>query len=347
LVELTNFATRDDQPLRATPRAAITRISAQRLRAATTGRTMPGKTIMDTLLSDHVPGAVPVAIHLPQGYASADAAPFPLLLLLHGGNGNEQDLLRFTGLIDRAIDQGSLAPAVVAMPGARRSLYMDYLDGSELWEIFIIAELLPMLRKNLNVAAGRERTFVGGWSMGGLGSLRLAFKHPDMFAAVAAIEPAIEPALAWKEVGPRVKFWRPEAFTAKIFGSPIDAGYWAANNPATIAKADPARLLDLGIYLEVGDQDMLYLHEGVEFLHRILFDAGIGHDYRLVHGAEHVGPSLVSRIADALAFIGRGIAPPEWIDGHVKDVRRAMDEQKRAAGLIVETPDPRRIRGMY
>lgn len=306
---------------------------------------MTGKTITKVVRSDHVPGDVPVTIHLPNGYDTPGAALFPLLLLLHGGNGSERDLLRFTPLIDKAIETGVLPPLVVAMPGARRSLYMDYRGGSERWESLILADLLPMLRRQLNISSTRERTFVGGWSMGGLGSLRLAFKHPEVFAAVAAVEPAVEPALAWAEVGPRVAFWRPIAFMETIFGSPIDAEYWAANNPATIARRDPRRLDDLRIYIEVGDQDMLYLHEGVEFLHRTLFGTGIGHDYRLVHGAEHVGPSLEPRIADALAFIGRQIVQPVWIDKHVIDQRAILDERKAAVGLKLDALDPRRIRG--
>ena len=90
---------------------------------------------------------------------------------------------------------------------------------------------------------------------------------------------------------------------------------------------------------------MLYLHEGTEFLHRILFDAGVGHEYRLVRGAEHVGPSLYPRLADAIGFIGRQIDPPDWIDQSVVQARALMDAQKRAAGLPVEAVDPRRIRG--
>jgi S-formylglutathione hydrolase len=306
---------------------------------------MSGKTIKNVVRSAHVPGDVPIAIYLPHSYDRVGAAPFPLLLMLHGGNGSEQDLLRFVPLIDRSIEDGILPPLVFATPGARRSLYMDYRDGSERWETFLLQDVLPTLRRELNVSSAREATFVGGWSMGGLGSLRLAFKHPDVFGAVAAIEPAIEPVLAWEEVGPRVKFWRPDAFMETIFGSPIDRNYWAVNNPATIVKSDPGRLLNLGIYLEVGDQDMLYLHEGVEFLHRILFDAGIGHDYRMVHGAEHVGPSLEPRIVDALVFIARQINPPDWIDRRVVDQRALMDEHKRMIGIDVEPLDARRIRG--
>jgi S-formylglutathione hydrolase len=305
----------------------------------------PSTTRIDTLQSTNVPGEVRVAIYTPPGYGERPGKLYPLLVLLHGGNGSEQDLLRFESTIDEAVTQGRVPPVVVAMPSARRSLYMDYKDGSQRWETFIIAELLPHLRQSLQVSAERQSTFIGGWSMGGLGSLRLAFKHPDIFAAVAALEPAIEPALFWSEIGPRVRFWRPEEVVREMFGSPIDTAYWEANNPATIAKRDPSRLLGLGIYLDVGDQDMLYLHQGTEFLHRILFDAGLAHEYRLVHGAEHVGPSLQPRIADAIGFIGRQIQPPDWIDQTVLKTRATMDEQKRRIGMPIEAVDPRRIRG--
>jgi S-formylglutathione hydrolase len=306
---------------------------------------MAGKVIEARLESRNVPGEVAASIYLPEGYGERPHETYPLLLLLHGGDGSEQDLLRFVPVIDTAIAHGHLPPLVVVMPGARRSLYMDYRDGSQKWERFIISDLLPYLQRTLRVSARRDDTFVGGYSMGGLGSLRLAFKHPDIFGAVAALEPAIAPALSWREVGPRVTFWRPEAFMETIFGSPLDTDYWAANNPATIAWRDPARLFGLGIYLEVGDQDMLYLHEGTEFLHRILFDAGVSHEYRLVRGAEHVGASLDGRLADALGFIGRQNAPPNWIDQRVIAVRAIMDEKKRAVGLPLDGEDPRRIRG--
>jgi S-formylglutathione hydrolase len=304
-----------------------------------------GRVRLDKLQSPNVPGEVPVSIYIPDGYGRSPGQSYPLMLLLHGGNGSEQDLVHFAPTIDRAVREGIVRPLVVAMPSARRSLYMDYRDGSQRWETFIISDLLPHLRKSLAVSAERQRTFIGGISMGGLGSLRLAFKHPEIFGAVASLEPGIEPALSWNQVGPRVKFWRPDEVSEKIFGSPIDLEFWAANNPATIAKRAPGRLLDVGIYLEVGDQDMLYINEGTEFLHRILFDAGVGHEYRLVHGAEHVGPSLKSRLLDALGFIGRQIDPPEWIDQTTIKSRAIFDEMKRAAGLPVEVVDPRRIRG--
>jgi len=298
----------------------------------------------DALRSPNVPGEVAVGIYTPPGYPDAAAGAYPLLLLLHGGNESAHDLTRFAPLLDKAILAGHVPPLVVAMPSAGRSLYMDYQDGSQKWEAFILDDLLMHLRGKLRVSSERRLTFVAGYSMGGLGSLRIAFKHPELFGAVAALEPAIEPALSWSDVGPYVKFWRSDAVVEPIFGAPVDLDFWARNNPSTIARADPGRLLGLGIYFDVGDQDMLYLYEGAEFLHRILFDAGIGHEFRLVRGADHVGPSLEPRLGDALGFIGRQIAPPLWIDGTTLKARAMFDQQKRAAGLPVTVTDPRRMR---
>lgn len=297
------------------------------------------------ITSRHVPGALRVAIYEPPGYDAARAEPYPLLLLLHGGNGSEKDLGYFKDVFDREIATGRLPPLVIATPSGRRSLYMDYKDGSERWESFILTDVLPFVRGKAHVARGRDRTFIGGWSMGGLGCLRIAFKHPDIFGAVAALEPAVEAALAWEGVGPHTRFWRPEDVLHPMFGAPVDADYWALNNPATIASRAPDRLLDLRIYLEVGDQDALYLYEGTEFLHRVLFDARLAHEYRLVHGAEHVGPSMMPRMADALGFIGRQVSPPDWIDQSVLNFRSTLDRNKRAIGLDVEEADLRRLKG--
>lgn len=296
------------------------------------------------LASSHVPGELGVAIYEPPGYDAVRSEAYPLLLLLHGGNGSEKDLFFFKSVFDREIASGRMPSLVIAMPSGRRSLYMDFRDGTERWESFILSEVLPTVRRSAHVEAVRERTFIGGVSMGGLGCLRIAFKHPELFAGVIALEPAIEAALEWNGVGTHTRFWRPERVLYPIFGQPVDREFWALNNPATIASRAPGRLLDLRIYFEVGDQDALYLYEGAEFLHRILFDAGLAHEYRLVHGADHVGASLLPRMADALGFLGRQLSPPDWIDRSALKFRSAMDQGKRAAGVEIERADRRRLK---
>jgi S-formylglutathione hydrolase len=161
---------------------------------------------------------------------------------------------------------------------------------------------------------------------------------PEVFQAVASQEPSIEPALAYDDITLRDKFYRPDTEIKQIYGDPIDKDYWTANHPTSIIKKDPSRLLGLGIYLEVGDQDVFYLDQGTELVHRVLFDAG-----SLVKGADHVGPSIAPRSLDAFAFIGRQLNPPKWINDAVLRFRAITDENKKERGYPVTPFDPNRI----
>src|SRR5215470_6179854 len=307
----------------------------------TPARAMQGTLTESTVPSTNVPGPVAITYYLPKNYDTKRAERYPLLIQLHGGGSSNKAMENYSpaspdgglgGLLDQAIENGLIAPVLSVMPSTGRSFYMNFKDGSQKWEDFVMKDLLPYMRKNFNVVQGREGTFITGRSMGGMGSLRMAVKYPEVFQAVASQEPGIEPALAYDDITLRNKFNWPDTLIKQLYGDPIDKDHWAANNPATIIKKDPSRLLGLGIYLEVGDQDMFYNHQGVEFVHRLLYDASISHEYRLVKGADHVGPSLAPRALDAFAFIGRQLNPPKWINDAVLKFRAITDELKKERG---------------
>ena len=260
------------------------------------------------LKTDLLPAPLEYAILVPDALAAGSR----ILFFLHGGGGSRDFLAQSRGVLDRAWANGSLAPCLVVTPSVTRSFYMNFRDGSQRWEDALMGPLLDTLRERFELSDRGADLATTGPSMGGMGSLRLAFKHPDRFGAVASLEPGIEPSLTFAGIHMEDRFWRDDALFARIYGDPIDEDYWQANNPANIALADPARLTDSGlaIYLEAGDQDSFGLHRGTEYLHRVLFDVGISHEYRLVKGADHVGASLAGRFADALAFIGRTWNPP-------------------------------------
>ena len=264
--------------------------------------------------ADKVPnGRIDYAIALPCGYDAAIAGRggYPLIVFLHGGGGSADQLQGYTARIDAAVQARTLPPAIWSTPSAGRSFYMDYRDGTEMWERAIMAAYLPKITRDFGIDDPRQ-IVVAGISMGGMGSLRLAFKHPDRFGAVAAMEPAIEAALRWSDVATIDKFYRADQYTVK-FGNPgVDTAYWEANHPTTIAAANPRSLDQLGIYLEVGDVDVLRLYRGAEFLHRVLFDLDVAHEYRLVRGADHIGDAhRARRFDDVLDFIGRHFDPVE------------------------------------
>ena len=135
----------------------------------------------------------------------------------------------------------------------------------------------------------------------------MAFKHPDQFEAVVAIEPTVEAALTWDRVPSRDRVHMPSGVRRKLFGEPLDHQYWKANHPTALAVANSTAIAagGLSIYLEAGDEDLLHVQYGTELLHRCLFDIGVSHEYRLTKGGNHVGPSVGPRLVDAFRFVGR------------------------------------------
>ncbi|MEE9279236.1 MAG: alpha/beta hydrolase-fold protein [Myxococcota bacterium] len=279
--------------------------------------------------SDLVPSPVAYAALVPEG---KDQKDLPLVLNLHGGGGSRQNLVRQKPLWDRLWAQGTIPPMVVVTPSVtRRGFYMNFKDGSEKWEDFIIGPLLDHLRKQYPVTQDPKRTFLMGASMGGMGSLRIAFRYPERFGAVAALEPGIEPILQWSEMKPKHRFWRSDELFERAYGKPVDPEYWAANNPATMLTRDEQRIRESGlqVYIEAGDEDQFWLYEGTEFLHRVLWDHKVKHEYHLVRGADHVGASMGERLSEAVAFLVRSYQPWESPGFVVRAIVRRVERQKR------------------
>ena len=258
--------------------------------------------------TDLVPSPVDYRVLHPDG----PTAGLPLLLFLHGGGGSDDFLVAMRPVFERAWADGSLPPLVVATPSAGRGFYLDRFDGSQRWEQFLLHALLPHLVESTGAGAGGVggEVALAGVSMGGMGALRLAFREPERFVAVAAVEPAIEEATDWDHVLLRDRVYRADLVVHELFGDPVDREHFTANHPRAIAECNATRIAasGLAIYVECGDRDLLHLQYGAEALHRQLFAHGVDHEYRLVRGGNHIGPSLGGRVGDALRFIGRALA---------------------------------------
>lgn len=285
------------------------------------------------LKSDLIPRAVPYAVLFPDGYKTS--ANLPLLLLLHGGGGDRGYLKSMRPTIEELWKTGKLPAMVVATPSVTpRCFYMDYRDGTEKWESFLVGPFRRFLQETYHASADPRRNLLMGISMGGMGSLRIALKHPEMFGGVAAMEPGIEPILKWSEMRPRHRFWRDDALFEMAFGKPVDPAYWEANNPAAIAKANSGKIRASGIqiYLDCGDRDMFLLYEGTEFLHRVLYDNDIKHEYHLVRGADHLGRTVLPRSIEAFEFLERVLNPPPPDPG-AEPFRKRLEELKEKVGV--------------
>lgn len=319
--------------LRAVPSFARTGLALGLAASALAIQAHGSEIVRDSLPTSLVQsGSVEYAALLPDEYA-AEGSRLPLLLMLHGSGGDREQIARFRSQVDGMWADGDLPKMVIATPSvARGSIYMDSYDGKDRWETFIMTEFLPHLRAKYRVSADRETTMVTGISMGGFGSLRLGFKYPETFGAVAAMEPGAWPGLTWAEVPDRNKIRPPESIAA-LFGDPFDDAKFKRENPASIVASDPARLLDSAIYIEVGDEDGFGFMEGVDYLHRLLWRHRLRHEYRLVRWADHVGSSITERSRDRFRFVARYLEQPAPAEPAVSQYRERMAESHRARGL--------------
>jgi pimeloyl-ACP methyl ester carboxylesterase len=259
-----------------------------------------------TIESALVPSPVTYSLLRPE-----DRPGLPVLLWLHGGGGSHEFLEQTRPLFEDLWAEGALPPMVVATPSAGRSLYLDVADGSEQWEQFMLHELLPEVRQATAASPEPASTAIAGVSMGGMGSLRMAFRHPELFAVVAAIEPGMEPTEHWDEMLPRDRLYRDDALLASLYGDPIDRDHYRRNHPLHLVDRNGPAIVAAGlsISLECGDEDLFYLFHGAEALHRRLFDHAIPHDFHLVRGGDHVGPTVTPRITETLRFVGQAVRP--------------------------------------
>ena len=247
---------------------------------------------------------VPAAVVLPPGFET-HAQPLPLLISLHGGGSSRDHLVEFEPLLQGLFENGVLPPlAIVGFSSGPGSWY----GGS--WEEFVVDELPRWMHDRYGTRLDRDGTAMTGVSMGGYGTLKIAFKHPDRFCAIAAMEPAIEPSFTRAASFHRNTWFRMPPMETAVWGDPLDEAAWMADNPAHIvrARAEPIRASGLEILLECGDQDYINLHDGAEFLHRVLWDHDIRHEYHLVRWADHVGESLGRRLTEAFGFLGAALA---------------------------------------
>jgi S-formylglutathione hydrolase len=290
------------------------------------------ETVLAELRSDLVPSPVEYAVLAPDGFRQT--RDLPLVLNLHGGGGSRDNLVRARAMWQGWWTAQVIPPALVVTPSVTaRGLYMNFADGSERWEDFIVGPFLAHLRSTYPIAGDAKRTFIMGASMGGMGALRIAFRYPERFGAVAALEPGIEPILRWQDMRPKHRFWRSDELFERAYGKPVDAAYWAANNPATMAVERAQQLRDSGlqIYFEAGDEDQFWLYEGAEFLHQTMWDAKIKHEYHLVRGADHVGPSLADRSLEAARFLFRTLKPWGEPAPRIRAAMQVIEMQKRKA----------------
>ena len=100
--------------------------------------------------------------------------PFCLLIQLHGLSDDHTIWLRRTS-IDRYVSE---LPLIVVMPDGGRGFFCDAVDGPA-YEKHLMEDVPGFVEKYFPVRRDRRGRAIGGLSMGGYGSMKLALKYPQ------------------------------------------------------------------------------------------------------------------------------------------------------------------------
>jgi S-formylglutathione hydrolase len=265
---------------------------------------MPSLIALHDLASPHLPAPVPYAVLIPE-----HAEPLPLCLLLLGAGGTRENLIELQPIFEGWWVEGLTPPMAVAVPSPGMDYYLE--DGARTvqWDSFLAASLIPSVRAKCEAS---NVTILAGISGGGYGALKLAFARPEMFAAVAAMQPMLEPGLRESDVGARNRLHHVAGGPPELVGARRDGALWEANNPANRVRANAVAIRHSGmaIYIDAADRDFLNAHDGAEFLHRTLWDLDLAHEYHLAREADHGGPSMRPRLRAMFAWLGAVLSPP-------------------------------------
>jgi S-formylglutathione hydrolase FrmB len=252
---------------------------------------------------------VSYAVSLPPSYDSDTRRRYPVVIFLHGLFNSERDW-QGRGVqaeIDRLRAERKIGEFIVAVPYGANSFYLNGKDGLR-YEDAIVKDFIPYVDKTFRTTATARERVIQGISMGGFGALVIAFKHPEMFTAVAAHCAAIfeelpkPPASADDRRGT----YRYQIAT-KIFGSPYDEAFFKANSPLGLISLHADQIKKLKIYFDVGEQDRYGFAAGNRSFDEALTKAGVPHEFHLTPG-DHGWSYLISRSEPAFEFISRALS---------------------------------------
>ena len=173
------------------------------------------KQFVDTVL-----GEMPYRILFPKEYDVLKK--YPLILILHGsgerGNDNESQLIHGASLFLKEEIRASY-PAIVVFPQCAKEDYWSNvltkvnnegertfnfpLEGSPTNAMKLVEKLTKSIIEQYN--ADKNRIYVGGLSMGGMGTFEIVKRNPELFAAAFPICGGGNPKTAEKLS--RVNWW--------------------------------------------------------------------------------------------------------------------------------------------
>lgn len=247
----------------------------------------------DNFGSAHLAAPRNVLVYLPPGYGASPDRRYPVLYM-HDGQNLMKTQDAFGGVVwgvDKTAQELILTEQIEPLiivgiynAGAKRideytpvktttGRMRGHGGRADFYGRMLIEELKPFIDKNYLTKPEREFTGLGGSSLGGLVSLYLGFKRPDIFSRLAVMSPAV----------------------------------WWANNQIIREIAAVAERLPLRIWLDIGKKEGSRIKHQVRALKEILlangWQSGLDFAYMEIAEAHHDETAWAARFGDVLRFL--------------------------------------------
>ena len=189
---------------------------------------------------------------------------FPVVYLLHGATGNQNDWITKVPAIKEYADQYQLM--IVCPDGGFTSWYFDSpVDSTIKYETYISRELIAAIDTKYHTIKDKKGRAITGLSMGGHGAFYLAFRHQDVWGAAGSMSGGLD-------IRPFPNSW----------DIPKRLGSYAANKEVWENSTDInlVYLLDgksPKLIFDCGTSDFFY--DCNKRMHEILLQRNIPHDY--------------------------------------------------------------------
>jgi len=287
-----------------------------------------------------------VLVYLPPSYSTDTNRRYPVVYQLHGWlPGAEQwaQMIQFQERTDRAIASGTAKEMIIVLPDSQGifggAMYSNSVTSGD-FEGFIARDLVAEIDRRYRTIPERRSRGLSGHSMGGYGTLRIAMKYPDLYAAFYAMSsccvapfeatgPMMEQAAALETpdeakgapIFARVQLTQAAAWSPNpkkppfFFDLPLENGEvnelalmkWNANVPLVMVdQYVPALKQYDAIALDCGEQDNL-IGANRQFS-EVLTSYGIEHTFETYEGdhtnrvAERYGDHVLPFFSRVLAF---------------------------------------------
>lgn len=231
-----------------------------------------------------------LVVYLPPGYREQPHRQFPVLYLHDGQNLFDGSTSFIPGMdwhvgqtADQWIGEGHVEPLIiVGIYNAGKQRLGEYTPtraprlgggGANRYARFLLEEVSPFVNSLYRVRLGAESTGIGGSSLGGLVSLYLGLRKPQIFGKIAALSPSV---------------------------------WWNERVILKFADATPVQPFPR-IWLDIGTREGSRIVDDVERFRDILIRKGWRPEknlhYERVEGAEHNEAAWAQRVGPFLQFL--------------------------------------------